>query len=534
MLEPKVHQTSDTTTAAVGKIENGLEGRTGKQQDVNGQGNNHKENTAYGSGSLQDLTTVQIIFDVHLRYKPIECIGAGAYGVVCSAIDNRTGCRVAIKKISKVFDNLILAKRTYRELKILRHFKHDNIIAIREVLLANQAEGQDIYVIFDLMETDLHHIIHSQQPLTNDHIQFFMYQLLRGLKYIHSANVLHRDLKPSNLLINGNCELKIGDFGMARCISSSQIDHVTYMTEYVATRWYRAPELMLSLQGYTRAIDIWSVGCIFAEMLGRKQLFPGKSYVHQLQLILSVLGTPCQQFLLSSGAERVRKYIDSLPRREQIAWTILFPSITPHALTLLDKLLQFDPSQRLSVDQALRHPYLQSLHDPEDEPICLSSFDFDFEKTTSSARALKEVIMNEIKSFEKSIDFKVVTPIFPSTPTTTPDQANKYQDQQSHHPMERSHQTAQSNVDVKLDDADSLTNDNQLITQQNDALQMSVAADGMETTENKMLTNDDQIKAIADKNKGLYSIPIKINKNSYVVLVLGCNMLFYFTYIFEY
>ncbi|EDV29350.1 uncharacterized protein TRIADDRAFT_814, partial [Trichoplax adhaerens] len=349
--------------------------------------------------SLQDLTTVQIIFDVHLRYKPIECIGAGAYGVVCSAIDNRTGCRVAIKKIAKVFDNLILAKRTYRELKILRHFKHDNIIAIREILLANQADGQDIYVIFDLMETDLHHIIHSQQPLTNDHMQFFMYQLLRGLKYIHSANVLHRDLKPSNLLINSNCELKIGDFGMARCISSSQIDHTTYMTEYVATRWYRAPELMLSLQGYTRAIDMWSVGCIFAEMLGRKQLFPGKTYVHQLRLIIGVLGTPCHQFLLSSGAERVRKYIDSLPQRQRIAWTVLFPSITEHALTLLDQLLQFDPSQRLNVEEALLHPYLASLHDAEDEPVCTSSFDFDFEKNTLSSNALKEVIVDEIKSF---------------------------------------------------------------------------------------------------------------------------------------
>ena len=502
MLEPKLNQAS----TAVVKTENDQGETTEKNQPNNGQVHHQPENTAYNSGLLQDLTTVHIIFDVHLRYKPIECIGAGAYGVVCSAIDNRTGCRVAIKKISKVFDNLILAKRTYRELKILRHFKHDNIIAIREVLLANQAQGQDIYVIFDLMETDLHHIIHSQQPLTNDHIQFFMYQLLRGLKYIHSANVLHRDLKPSNLLINGNCELKIGDFGMARCISSSQIDHVTYMTEYVATRWYRAPELMLSLQGYTRAIDIWSVGCIFAEMLGRKQLFPGKSYVHQLQLILSVLGTPCQQFLLSSGAERVRKYIDSLPRRQQVSWTVLFPSITPHALTLLDKLLQFDPSQRLNVDQALHHPYLQSLHDPDDEPVCLSSFDFDFEKTTSSASALKEVILNEIKSFEKSIDFKIVPSMFPSTPTTTPNQPSKDQDHQSRHQPEHQHQAGQSNIDVKVEDTDSLINDHLLSTQHKQPghdVQMSIIADVVDTAENKTSTNDDQFKTISDKNKGL-------------------------------
>ena len=199
---------------------------------------------------------VSVRFEVDSRYSPLESIGTGAYGVVCAAKDNRTGQRVAIKKIPKVFEVIQIAKRTYRELKILRHLRHENIISILDVMQPPEdiSAFQDVYVVLDLMESDLHHIIHSVQPLSDEHITFFLYQIVRGLKYIHSANVLHRDLKPSNLLINRNCELKIGDFGMARGLSSSPEDRSSFMTEYVATRWYRAPELMLSLNEYTSFI----------------------------------------------------------------------------------------------------------------------------------------------------------------------------------------------------------------------------------------------------------------------------------------
>ncbi len=148
------------------------------------------------------------------KYQPIENIGSGAYGVVCSAINKKTKDNVAIKKIPAIFDQIQIAKRTFREIKILKHFKHDNIISIIEILMPKQADFKDIYIVLDLMESDLHRIIHSRQDLTGEHVRYFLYQILRGLKYIHSANVIHRDLKPSNLLVNENCELKIGDFGM--------------------------------------------------------------------------------------------------------------------------------------------------------------------------------------------------------------------------------------------------------------------------------------------------------------------------------
>ena len=160
--------------------------------------------------------SLNVKFDLeNTYYKPLENIGIGAYGVVCSAIHEKTNDKVAIKKIPNVFEALTITKRTYREIKILKHFKHDNIISIREILKPSESykDFKEIYVVFDLMESDLHKIIYTDQELTEEHIRYFLYQILRGLKYIHSANVIHRDLKPSNLLVNEDCHIRIGDFG---------------------------------------------------------------------------------------------------------------------------------------------------------------------------------------------------------------------------------------------------------------------------------------------------------------------------------
>ena len=327
--------------------------------------------------------SISVKFECDSRYTPLESIGTGAYGVVCAAKDNRTGRKVAVKKIPRAFDELTTAKRTYRELKILRHLRHENIISILDIMEPpeNESTFHDVYVVLDLMETDLHHIIHSVQPLSDDHIKYFLYQIARGLKYIHSANIIHRDLKPSNLLINRNCELKIGDFGMARGLSSTPEDHALFLTEYVATRWYRAPELMLSFSHYDFSLDMWSVGCVFAEMLGRRQIFPGKNYVNQLQLVLSVVGTPSEEYIANIGSDRVKTYLKSLPKKQPVDLFVLFPNANKVALDLLEKLLQLEPRRRCSAIDSLNHEYLSLYHDSGDEPICTPPFDFTFEKT---------------------------------------------------------------------------------------------------------------------------------------------------------
>ena len=223
-------------------------------------------------------------FHVPQKYSLIRPIGHGAYGVVISAQDKDLDRKVAIKKVPRAFEDPVDAKRILREIKLMRKFVHENVIRIIDIIppAPNADDFDDIYIVQDLMETDLHRIIYSKQSLSIDHVQYFVYQILRGLKYIHSANVLHRDLKPSNLLLNSNCDLKICDFGLARGVEDEQKD----LTEYVVTRWYRAPEIMLACQEYTKAIDMWSVGCIFAELLARSPLFPGEDYIAQLRLIM--------------------------------------------------------------------------------------------------------------------------------------------------------------------------------------------------------------------------------------------------------
>ena len=333
-------------------------------------------------------------YEVDARYTMVKPIGKGAYGVVCSAHDTRTKEIVAIKKIAGAFDNSIDAKRTLREIRLLRHLRHENVIAVKDVLPpSDPSRFNDVYVAYELMDTDLHQIIRSGQPLSDDHCQYFVYQLLRGLKYVHSANILHRDLKPSNLLLNANCDLKICDFGLARTINNTahvanngnnngggDEDHM-HMTEYVVTRWYRAPELLLSCKNYTTSIDMWSVGCILAELLGRKPLFPGKDYVDQLHLITSAIGSPTKEELDSFAcSEKAKNYVLSLPPRARADFSQMYPSANPLAVDLIERTLVMDPSKRISVEEALAHPYFASLHDENDEPSCPTPFDFHFDR----------------------------------------------------------------------------------------------------------------------------------------------------------
>ncbi|CAD5173027.1 unnamed protein product [Musa acuminata subsp. malaccensis] len=336
------------------------------------------------------------LFEVTAKYvPPLRSIGRGACGIICAAVNSQTHEEVAIKKISNAFDNRIDAKRTLREIKLLRHMNHENVIAIKDIVRPpNRENFNDVYIVYELMDTDLHQIIRSSKPLTDNHCQFFLYQLLRGLKYVHSANVLHRDLKPSNLLINANCDLKIGDFGLARTTSETD-----FMTEYVVTRWYRAPELLLNCSEYTAAIDIWSVGCIFGEIVTREPLFPGKDYVHQLRLITELIGSPDDSSLGFLRSDNARRYVRQFPQYPKQQLHAKFPTMSNGAIDLLEKMLVFDPSKRITVDEALHHPYLASLHDINDEPVCPTPFSFDFEHPSNTEEDIKELIWRESLKF---------------------------------------------------------------------------------------------------------------------------------------
>ncbi|KDO73060.1 hypothetical protein CISIN_1g0426812mg, partial [Citrus sinensis] len=280
-----------------------------------------------------------------------------------SAVNSETKEEVAIKKITNAFDNRIDAKRILREIKLLCHMTHENIVKVKDIIPPMDKEKfNDVYIVYELMDTDLHQIIRSKQALTDDHCQYFLYQLLRGLKYIHSANVLHRDLKPSNLLLNANCDLKICDFGLARTTSETD-----FMTEYVVTRW--------------------------------DTLFPGKDYVQQLTMITELLGSPDDSDLGFLRSDNARRYVKQLPHVPKQPFSQKFPNMSPVAIDLAERMLVFDPAKRITVEEALNHPYLSSLHEINEEPTCPYPFNFDFEQTSMNEEDIKELILRECLNF---------------------------------------------------------------------------------------------------------------------------------------
>jgi len=334
-------------------------------------------------------------FVIDNYYSPLKPLGRGAYGVVCSAVDKSRGSqKVAIKKIQGAFEDLIDGKRILREVKLLRHFQHENICGLVDLIPSPiNVKFEDLYIVLDFMETDLHKIIYSKNKLTDEHIQYFTYQILKGLKFIHSANVLHRDLKPSNLLLNGDCLLKICDFGLARGVANEGDDE---LTEYVVTRWYRAPEVMCSCQDYDTGIDVWSVGCILAELHGRKPLFPGDDYIKQMNLIFGVVGTPVGDDYDFISNDKALEYIKGLKKREPVPFKNIYPKANSKALDLMEKMLKFNPKKRITVEEALNHPYLAALHEPANELSCPEVFDFSFEQVKMNKEKLQEFMLDEV------------------------------------------------------------------------------------------------------------------------------------------
>jgi len=341
-------------------------------------------------------------FEVDDRYEVKKKIGQGAYGLICAATDRANGETVAVKKIANAFEDAIDCKRTLREIRLLQHFNHENVLNLRDIMTPPPGgldQWNDIYLSLELMDTDLHYIIHSKQALTDDHIQYFIYQILRGLKAIHSAKVLHRDLKPNNLLVNKNCDLKICDFGLARGVDDSRTQA---LTEYVVTRWYRAPELLVENSTYDQGIDIWSVGCILAECLGRKALLPGRDYLQQLRLIIETLGAPSTKDLQIIENPQAVEYIKHLPNKEKVPFSTLYPQANPLAIDVMEKMLKFDPNDRISAAHALEHEYLRALHNVNDEPSA-SVFDFTFEEQGVTETDLRKLIWQQLQKFHPEL-----------------------------------------------------------------------------------------------------------------------------------
>lgn len=413
----------------------------------------------------------------------------------------------------RCFDNLTNAKRLLREIKILRMLNHHNVIGYKGLLCpCNPATFNSLLIVFEFVDTDLAKLLASDQPITNQHVQYFLYQLLCGINYIHSANIIHRDIKvrrtetcgiadeciaalvltlvhfisitvlfrflqPANVLINADCSLKICDFGLSRStlppnataaqkkaaenereeaarkqaealaaspqpkqtrqvstekVSLAQPQQMKReLTKHVVTRWYRAPEVILLSDRYTTAIDLWSIGCIFSELLSmqtrtsRRALFPGRTcfpfsadnnplaytdQLDQLNVIFDVIGTPTKDEIERIDNDRARSYLRSLPYKPKIDLPRRFVGADPLAIDLLQKLLYFDPTKRYTAKQALEHPYLAEFRQPEDEGVYTGerTGDFSFEDQPLTKDRVKELIVEQIlldNPHMKPIDF---------------------------------------------------------------------------------------------------------------------------------
>ena len=344
------------------------------------------------------------------RYTDLKKIGSGAYGVVCSAMDSTTGGKVAIKRVHPWADDEWDARHTLRELRLMRLLSaHPNIITLKDVAVY---PSNDLFIVMELMESDLHRIITSKQVLTCAHVSCLTAQLLLGVQAMHGLGVLHRDLKPGNLLVSRGCQLRITDFGLSRYIEPDDMiyprrghggqqresprtpkskddedeeEHVSDdeksddddatrkakrqrkrkkqkkkspLTEYVVTRWYRCPEVLLAPHlPYSTSVDCWSAGCIFAELIRRKPLFQGKNFVHQVQVILERLGTPDPENFGFEPRPDAARFLAKQPYHNDPGLTTLLPTATASQITFAKRLLTFNPQLRASVDEALADDY---------------------------------------------------------------------------------------------------------------------------------------------------------------------------------
>lgn len=437
-------------------------------------------------------------WQIPARYQLRHLIGAGSYGHVCEAYDTVEHKVVAIKRIHRVFEDLVDCKRILREIAILNRLEHKNVVRTCDICVpADPANFDELYLVLEIADSDFKKLFKTPIYLTELHVIALLYNLLVGVKYIHSAGIYHRDLKPANCLVNQDCSVKICDFGLARTIDDScalrpngprhhPVPHnpnredkrrraslplsddekkenlyrpVTRMmnpqhpkhqlmkrqlTGHVVTRWYRAPELILLQEHYTEAIDVWSVGCIFAELLGmmkenvpsyveRSPLFPGSSCFplspdhkitsaaassssaryykfhakgnrDQLMIIFNILGTPSCEDIETLEKEDAKAYLRLFTPKQGINLHQRFPGASKEAIHLLARMLVFNPSHRINVDEALNSPLFQDVRCTASETVALNKVTLPFDDwKPMNEQQLRYAFLQEVRRFHPEL-----------------------------------------------------------------------------------------------------------------------------------
>ena len=320
-------------------------------------------------------------FEVDERYSLTTVVGHGAYGVVCAALDEVTHREVAIKRISRVFDDLIDGRRIWREMTVLRLLKQAkcrNVLKLHCVLKPSEPIDtfKDLYIVTDLYETDLYMLIRQKKEYKLTSLRNISAQILRALADMHAMGIIHRDVKPSNVLMMESEDCCLCDFGLARG-GVHQFTEPANMTDYVVTRWYRPPELLLMCK-YHLPVDIWAVACLMAEYVLQRPLFAGRDYIHQLQLVVQTSPVRSTSFVQDTSKSAITFLNEVLVKsRDQRPLSRVLASLPPDAIDVMQKMLAFDPAERITAREALQHPFFQPAGG-ECQSVYPSPPDFDF------------------------------------------------------------------------------------------------------------------------------------------------------------